>query len=83
MSDAGIMRDPASELQNLCVQCSKSGYHKVLPAISPATSSTTKMTMAMKNKMRAISADAAAIPPNPNIAAMIDTTRKNNASRNM
>ncbi len=39
--------------------------------------------MAMKNRMRAISADAADMPPNPNSAATSDTTRKNNANLNM
>jgi hypothetical protein len=60
-----------------------SHYQILLPAISPAISSTTKMTMAMKNKILAISADAEAMPPKPNIAAMIETTRKNKANRNM
>jgi hypothetical protein len=41
------------------------------------------MTMAIKNRIFAISADAEAIPPNPNIAAIIETTRKNKANRNM
>ena len=59
------MRDPVRRVQNLYVQCSKFRYHKVLPAIKPAMSSTTKITMAIKNRMRAMSAEAAATPPNP------------------
>ena len=66
------MRDAAGGLQNLYVRCSIFRYHKALPAISPATSNTTKMTMAMKNRMRAMAAEAAAMPPNPKIAAMIE-----------
>jgi hypothetical protein len=58
-------------------------YQMLLPAISPAISSTTKMTMAIKNRILAIDADAEAMPPKPNIAAMIETTRKNKANRNM
>jgi hypothetical protein len=77
------MRFPITALQLLDVQCSICFYHKVLPAIRPATSNTTNTTMAMKNRMRAISAVAAATPPKPNIAATIETTRKNRASRNM
>jgi hypothetical protein len=83
LSSARIMRDPATGLQNLGVHRSKFRYHKVLPTISPATSSTTKTTMKMKNRMRAMSAEAAAMPPNPKSAATIDTTRKNKASRSM
>ena len=75
------MRFPIVPKQILAVQCSKFGYQRVLPAISPATSRTTKTTIAMKNRIRAISADAAATPPNPNIAATIETTRKNKAKR--
>jgi hypothetical protein len=77
------MRVPVQVLQLLDVQCSIYPYHKVLPAISPATSNTTNTTIAMKNRMRAISADAAATPPKPNIAATIETTRKNKANRSM
>jgi hypothetical protein len=77
------MRFPAPELQLEGVQRSKSRYHNVLPAIRPATSSTTNTTIAMKNRMRAISAEAAATPPKPNIAATIETTRKNKAKRSM
>ena len=77
------MRPPTFAMQLLDVRCSIYFYHKVLPAIRPATSSTTNTTIAMKNRIRAMSADAAAIPPKPNIAATIETTRKNKANRSM
>lgn len=77
------MRVDGIGLQILTVQRSKNGYQRVLPAMSPATSKTTNTTIAMKNSMRAISAEAAATPPKPNIAATIETTRKNSANLNM
>ena len=43
----------------------------------------TKSTRKMKNRILAISAAPAAIPPNPKIAAMIATTRKMSVQRNM
>jgi hypothetical protein len=79
----GSMRFPMTEMQLLDVQCSIYRYQRVLPAIKPATRSTTNTTIAMKNRIRAISADAAATPPKPNIAATIETTRKNKANRSM
>jgi hypothetical protein len=42
-----------------------------LAAIRPNTSNTTKIAINMKNRIRAMSALAAAIPPNPKIAAIV------------
>ena len=42
-----------------------------------------KSTMKIKNKIFAIEAAPAAIPPNPNTAAMIATTRKVTVQRNI
>ena len=39
--------------------------------------------MAIKNRIRAISAEAADIPVNPNNAAIRDTTKKNSANLNI
>ena len=55
------------------------GYTDFLPEMREIRNSTIKM----KNNTLAIPAALAAIPPNPNIAAMIATTRKIIVQRNM
>jgi hypothetical protein len=59
-------------------------FHRIaLPATNARTRNTRKMTMAMKNKMRAIPAVAAEMPVNPNNPAINDITKKNNAHFSM
>src|SRR4051812_37896285 len=69
--------------KKLDVRRSEDLHQSVLPAINPATNRTTKMTIAMKNRMRAMSAEAAAMPPKPKIAATIEMTRNSRASLSM
>ena len=53
-----------------------------LPPSRPMSSRTTKTTRNMKNNTRAMSAEADAIPPKPNTAAIIATNRNINAHAN-
>lgn len=53
------------------------------PRTPPAIKERSKSTMKMKNTIFAIPAALAAIPPKPNIAATIATTKKINANRNI
>ena len=51
--------------------------------MSPPKTEAMKRIRKTKNRIRAIPDDAAAIPPNPNAAATIATTRKISVQRNM
>ncbi len=51
--------------------------------MSPAMIATKNRTIKIKNKIRAISTAAAAMPVKPKIAAMIATIKKINAQRSM
>jgi len=51
--------------------------------MKPLRSEATKRIKKIKNKILAIPAEAAAIPPNPNTAAIKATTRKMSVQRNM
>jgi hypothetical protein len=73
------MRMPMIEMQLLDVRCSIYCYHKALSDIRPATRREANIAISMMNRMRVIPTDTAATPPKQNIAATIETTRKNRA----
>ena len=58
-------------------------FYILLLAERPNMSETRNRTRKMKNKIFAMDAAPAAIPPNPKIAAIIATTRKITVQRNI